>query len=249
MIGYLLYDIKDIDRGSNRNFINWLIEKAKELGIELKLVTDISNLPTPDFILNRGRNYKLNEAFDCMHINTTEVVKIANDKWLTYLKFKDHIKMMPTYKIDDIPKYPCIIKNRFGHGGDDVHWVTKAGSFNSDYIGQDIAPVLGKDLRVYILDNKIYASVLRSSDNFKSNYSLGGHAQLYHLNNDEKEIIQTILDIMPIDYGGIDFLFDQDGKLILNEIEDPVGAKMLYNLTDLDLVEDYLHMVKRKIIK
>jgi len=247
MLGYLLYDPKDIDRGTNRNFINWLIEKAKSLGMELQLVTDPHGMKTPDFVLNRSRDFKFNEAFDCIHINSSEVIRIANDKWLTYQKFKDIVPMMPTYTISQIKDYPCIVKNRFGHGGDDVHWVKEKTDYSDDYIGQDIASVLGKDLRVYIMNNKIYASVLRTSDNFKSNYSLGGHADLYDLNEDEKEIIYKIIDILPIDYGGIDFLFDENNQLILNEIEDPVGAKMLYNLTDFDVVDDYLKMVKKRL--
>lgn len=247
MLGYLFYDQKDIDRGSNRNFINWLIEAAEKKDLDLRLVTQTDQLVTPDFTLNRSRHYQMNEAFDCLHINSTKLVKIANDKWLTYLAFKDIVKMMPTYPIDQIKKYPCIVKHKHGHGGGDVHWVDEEKDFSDDYIGQDIAPVLGKDLRVYIMDNQVYVSILRTSTDFKSNYSLGGQASLYELNDSEHLIIRKILNHLPMDYGGIDFLFDEEGHLILNELEDPVGAMMVYNLTDLDVVDDYLNMVKKKL--
>jgi glutathione synthase/RimK-type ligase-like ATP-grasp enzyme len=250
MLGFLIYDKKDVDRSSNRNFINWLIEEASVYNLTLKLITqddDIKQLDHPDFIINRSRLYQLNIS-DCVQFNSTEVIKIANDKWLTYHFFKDDVKMMPTYKVKDVPHYPCVVKNRFGHGGDDVHWLEDKKDFSDDYIAQDIAGQLGKDLRVYILNNKVYASILRTNDqDFKSNYSLGGQAKLYNLSSEEHQTIQKILNKLPIMYGGIDFLFDENNQLILNEIEDPVGAKMLYNLTDLNIVQDFIKMVSEHV--
>jgi glutathione synthase/RimK-type ligase-like ATP-grasp enzyme len=155
---------------------------------------------------------------------------------------------MTTYKVKDIPHYPCVVKNRFGHGGDDVHWLEDKKEFSDDYIAQDIAGQLGKDLRVYILNNKVYTSILRTNDqDFKSNYSLGGQAKLYNLSSEEHQTIQKILNKLPIMYGGIDFLFDENNQLILNEIEDPVGAKMLYNLTNLNIVQDFIKTVSEHV--
>ena len=45
----------------------------------------------------------------------------------------------------------------------------------------------------------------------------------------------------------MDFLFDSDGGLMLNEIEDVVGARMLYIYTDIDPVKQYLQYIKDKI--
>lgn len=55
------------------------------------------------------------------------------------------------------------------------------------YIYQECSTDLGKDVRVYIVGNKIVASMIRTStESFKSNYSLGGSARPYELNNNEK---------------------------------------------------------------
>lgn len=245
MLGYLIYDKKDVHRGTNHNFITWLIDEAKKYDIELVLYTQ-ENLPdkTPDFIINRSRFYKLSEKFNTFHINDPMVTKIANDKWLTYEYFKDIVPMMTTVLAKDMV-CPCVVKNRFGHGGHDVHLLSDYKAYSDDYIAQDIA-TKGKDLRVYILDNQIYAAVLRTNDqDFKSNYSLGGQAQLYHLNEDEKHCVHKILKKLPMIYGGIDFLFHND-ELVLNEIEDPVGAMMLYNLTDKNIVEDLFKIIIKK---
>ena len=243
MIGYLIYDQKDIDRSTNRNFINWLIDEASHYGLELILVTQTS-LPdkSPDFIINRSRFFQASEKYDCIKFNDTEVTKVANDKWLTYKTFKDILPMMETWLASSNNRYPVVIKSRFGHGGDEVYLVEEQESFSDDFIAQEMATP-GKDLRVYILNNQIYEAVLRTcEDSFKSNYSLGGQARLYNLSDKERKLIQKVLDRLPIFYGGIDFIF-KDGQLILNEIEDPVGAKMLYNLTDKNIVKDYIRLI------
>lgn len=43
---------------------------------------------------------------------------------------------------------------------------------------------------------------------------------------------------------GIDFLFDTDGQIVLNEIEDVAGARMLYACApELDIVHEYVKYV------
>ena len=46
---------------------------------------------------------------------------------------------------------------------------------------------------------------------------------------------------------GIDFLVDEKGKFLFNEIEDVVGARMLYQLTSINLVEKYLQFILEQI--
>ena len=49
-----------------------------------------------------------------------------------------------------------------------------------------------------------------------------------------------------IDYIGIDFLFD-NGHLIFNEIEDTVGARMVYDKTDIDIIKLYCNYIKKEV--
>lgn len=246
MLGYLFYDQKDIQR--NQQFIHWLIESSHQYGLKLELHTqeDYLNLKTPDFIINRSRFFQITDHFQTISFNSARVTKIANDKYLTYLTFKEHVKMLYTSKD---PFFPSVVKTVDGHGGNQV-FLAKDHTFTleGNLIYQEINKVLGKDLRVYILDNKILTSVLRSNNqSFKSNYSLGGHIELYELSPDQEKIVYKILEILPIHYGGIDFLFDENNDLILNEIEDPVGARMLYNLTDINVVDKYIKSISQRL--
>jgi ribosomal protein S6--L-glutamate ligase/gamma-F420-2:alpha-L-glutamate ligase len=183
------------------------------------------------------------------------VIEIANDKLITYNYFKDHFPMLQTEIFTGGENYPYVVKDRFGHGGTQVYLINQIEDiqdffYTENFIQQPLGPQPGKDLRVYILNNEIIASVLRSHPtDFRSNYSLGGNIELYTLDEAQEKAVKRILNILPLDYGGIDFLFDENNQLILNEIEDVVGARMLYNLKQIPMVEMYLSHIKNKISK
>ena len=52
--------------------------------------------------------------------------------------------------------------------------------------------------------------------------------------------------MMDIDYGGMDFIF-HDGKLMFNEIEDAVGARMVYENTEIDIVGLFADYIIEKV--
>ena len=159
-----------------------------------------------------------------------------------------------------------VIKTTNGHGGKEVYmakdYLSNSLYKEDDFCSKDMVlqPLIkgdNKDLRVYILDNKIIGSVLRTGkESFKSNYSLGGYVELYTLNRKEEEIVNNIIELFNVEtpnypvkgifYGGIDFIIDTDGKLLFNEIEDVVGSRMLYNTSDIDIVEEYLKCILKR---
>ena len=257
MFGYLIYDTKDIIR--NESFIQWFLQVSQDYGIPLKLYNhqeDFSRLPKPCYVINRSRKKQISYYYEDQSIpvfNKARVTEIANDKLKTYDQFKDYFPMIETNIFTGGENYPYVVKERFGHGGDQVYLVKNKADikdffYSKNYIQQALGDQPGKDLRVYILNNQIIASVLRSHPtDFRSNYSLGGNIELYPLNAREIKAVNKILEILPLDYGGIDFLFDKKDQLILNEIEDVVGARMLYNLKQTPIVEMYLSHIKKSI--
>lgn len=115
------------------------------------------------------------------------------------------------------------------------------------YIMQQCCSDLGKDVRVYIIGNKIVKAVLRTSaESFKSNYSLGGKVEEYRLNDREKAMVNAIVQKLSLDYAGIDFTF-HNGEAVFNEIEDAVGARMLYQVSDIDIVQLFVDYIVEKM--
>ena len=70
--------------------------------------------------------------------------------------------------------------------------------------------------------------------------------ELYQLTEEQEENINRITALFDFGLVGIDFIVADDGTLLFNEIEDVVGARMLYQCTDINLVKKYLSFIKLK---
>lgn len=217
----------------------------------------------PHFVIMRTVNSLLTKHFELMGVpvfNNSFVSSICNDKQKTYQYVSGaNIEIIDTnfFKKRDCNsiKYPSVVKPSFGSGGENVFLVTNENEFkkainsipDDNIVIQKPASDLGKDLRVYVIKDKIIASILRvSNSDFRSNYSLGGSAKVYNLNSEEKSIIYKIIGLFDFGLVGIDFIFNE-GKILFNEIEDVVGARMLYSITDINIVSLYLDSIIKKI--
>ena len=238
MSGILVYTEKEARRNA------FAVKKFKdELDV---LLVDEKYDGEADFVINRTNDYRVAERFEQKGIrvfNSSELSKIANDKQLCYdIMEKNNIPIMET-------RYrgaPVIKKAVDGHGGTQVYMLESSEEFEDGFVYQKPCDTLGKDLRVWLVGDEIITSVLRESrTDFRSNYCLGGSAAIYELSNDEAELVKKAAEIVHGDYIGIDFIFN-DGKLVFNEIEDTVGARMVYDKTDIDIIKMYCDYIKKQ---
>ena len=153
------------------------------------------------------------------------------------------------------PELPCVAKPVDGHGGQGVFLCRDAAEYAAaaeSLAGRECVlqrPVsdLGRDLRVYMLGCEPVAACLRISDtDFRSNFCLGGRAELHTLTAEERDYVLRIAAEFDFGLAGIDFIYD-GGRPVFNEIEDVVGARMLYALTDIDIADRYLAFILEKI--
>ncbi|MBQ7876299.1 MAG: ATP-grasp domain-containing protein [Clostridia bacterium] len=255
---WLVYDSFEAER--NRRYIDFYFEKCSKKNIDLTLVIveegiDFTSLP--DAAIVRTMNPELSEKLEGMGVkvyNSSFISRIANDKWNTYCYLKDkNIRLPETFLVTEDftpPYYPMVLKPAGGKGGKDVEIVNDEDEFlaykdrvQGRIIAQRVVSDKGKDLRVYVVGNCIIKGMLRVSENdFRSNFCLGGKAVEYDLSEWEKSEIQKVIDQFDIAYAGLDFIFDE-GKIIFNEMEDVVGARMLYTYTDIDIVDIYLNFI------
>ena len=102
-------------------------------------------------------------------------------------------------------------------------------------------------MRVWLIGGEIIASILRvSKTDFRSNFCLGGEAVPYVLSAEETALVKRIAALIDYDYIGIDFVFNH-GKIVFNEIEDSVGARMVYEKTDVDIIALYCEYIKKEL--
>ena len=266
--GVLLYE--ETDAKKNQWFIGHLIETAKDQGIDLSFmiyrkelfIGDNKELIRMDFCINRTRYSYVNVFLEARNVrcyNNLSTVKIANDKWLTYLMCKElEIPVMDTIPFDknsfkDI-EFPVVIKSKNGHGGNEVFWVNNEEELQNiefenenGYIVQKPASVPGVDVRVYVLGDCPIIGVKRSSaSDFRSNFSLGGQVEIFSPTAGQLAMIKKIQKFLATDYVGVDFMLHND-TWILNEIEDVVGARMLYSLSDYDIAEAFIKYICRDL--
>lgn len=276
MTWWLLYDGRDVERNrayiemyfkaceKRRIHLQLMVEEELEIQAangKYRFWKNGEELELPSAVINRTRSFRLAkrlELMGCRVFNNSQLTMLGNDKEmaLDYVGRLGGATMLSvTGNGIEQTGYPCVMKTIDGHGGTEVFWIDGRAEYEQrrkqlagkTFFLQKAATDLGKDLRVYVIGNEIIAAMLRTSrKDFRSNFCLGGNTERYCLSVEERATVQKIVDSLDIDFCGIDFIFDC-GKLIFNEIEDVVGARMLYSHTDIDVVELYVEHILRKI--
>lgn len=259
MKGYVYYSQAESVR--NQAFIADLMNESKKVGIGLHLLAEDEQPDSDaDFILFRDRNTELAAKFDAEGFrlfNRTEVNRIANDKLLTFeLATLLSIPAVPTRKIrtiDEINSYPCVLKTVDGHGGNEVFLCTSEADADTFFLNfhdrklivQPFIESGARDVRVFMIGNTVVGAVKRTGNgSFKSNYTLGGSVEKYTLSSWQEKDVKTISRAIKSDYVGIDFILLPDGRWLLNEIEDPVGARSLYSTHDFSVAGELMKYIK-----
>lgn len=239
MSGVLIYTLQEAKRNA------FSVEKYKKfLGIKL---VDENYRGDADFVINRTNDYRIGEFFENKGIrvfNPSSLSRLANDKQLCYeFMEKNGVDIMPVnYK-----GAPVVKKKTDGAGGKQVYLLDKAEPFEEGYVYQKPCDTLGKDLRVWVIGGEIITSVLRESKtDFRSNFCLGGSATPYTLSNEERKFVEKAVNLVSCDYAGFDFFFN-NGRLVFNEIEDTVGARMVYSVSDIDIIKLYCDYIKNNV--
>ena len=255
--GILVYTSADAEY--NKWFIDHIIEEGRKCNLDIRLVLsdkeEVSDNDI-DFAIVRNRDSKLCKRLEENNIrcfNSSYVVNIGNDKWEMYKDFNSAgIPVMYTQKTK-LP-YPFVMKPVNGHGGENVYLIKNADEYESvisnipddrqgDLIYQVIATEKGRDIRVYVVGGIILTAMERiavdTEKDFRSNYSLNGNAKEHALTDEELKLAAKVADHIKADFVGIDLIYN-NGRPVVNEIEDAVGTRMLYSLTDIDPVREFV---------
>ncbi|MDO4857348.1 MAG: ATP-grasp domain-containing protein [Thermoguttaceae bacterium] len=257
MNAFLIYDRERLAR--NRWFAETLIDKFRSRGwnLELKLAEDMvltKREKLPELVLMRCVRPALSRWFESKGVrvvNSAWVSEICNDKLRTIQHFgASGIPVLESRPLDfsNLFPFPFVLKTLDGHGGQEVFRVENTEQISlilaqipgKSWLIQRLCDTPGRDVRVYVIGNRIVAAMERTSEtDFRSNYSLGGSARKHKMTRMEREVVEKILSLAHFDFVGIDLIFDS-GCPILNEIEDVVGCRMVYAQGDLDILEVFI---------
>ena len=268
MDGWLIYDHEGAEK--NTDYIDYHHEVGLRYGVhfELMYAEDLEkSVPEriPEFAIVRTIRPHINKTLEDKGIptyNNSKVSYTANHKGrcISYIAEETDVPVIPTEIIrsgDDIRKIlkdrqSYVIKPASGHGGKDVRRVSATEHFyneterllkNDDMILQPFIEGPGEDVRVYVIGREIIAAVKRKAPEgeFRANASLGGQVERYKLSKMETEYVSRITDVFDFGMVGIDFIIDAAGDFIFSEIEDVVGARMLYRThPEIDILDRYI---------
>lgn len=254
--GLIAYNKKD--KAPNQWFIDNCLNSLNNDNFSLlykeeKEVLDYIKDNRIDFVIFRARDYELIKAIEARGIrcfNNALTNQVANNKYLTYQFLKEHgFPCIETFLDTDGLSFPYVMKSVDGHGGSEVYLISSKEERkpeNKKYIYQRYLPNKG-DVRLYVLNGKVIGAVKRSNkQDFRSNFSLGGEVETYNPNKEMTEIALKIADLLKSDYIGVDFIIFDKG-FVVNEIEDPVGARMLLKASGVDAVSLFIEDIKSKL--
>ena len=254
-----------IEEGRKCNLDIRLVLSDKEEVSDIDEISYREEVPDNDidFAIVRNRDSKLCKRLEENNIrcfNSSYVVNIGNDKWEMYKDFNSAgIPVMYTQKTK-LP-YPFVMKPVDGHGGENVYLIKNAGEYKraidtkpdektGKFIFQVPATEKGRDIRVYVVGGIILTAMERiavdTEKDFRSNYSLNGNAKEHALTDEELKLAAKVADHIKADFVGIDLIYN-NGKPVVNEIEDAVGTRMLYSLTDIDPVREFVAHIAEHI--
>jgi RimK family alpha-L-glutamate ligase len=238
------------------NLVLGVINNKLEIIYENKIVRDL-----PDGVINRTNNHLVSKQFESKGVrcfNNSHLTQIANDKNLCYQYVsKANIKIQDTlFNNYSLLSFPLVLKNPLGRGGNEVFLIKnenelkeKCSLYPSYTLQSYCENKIAKDLRVYVINNKIVKAILRkSTKDFRANYSISKSAEVYELKDNEISLINKVINLFSIDYAGIDFLINENNELIFNEIEDSVGARALYELTDINIASLYIEHIYKTLL-
>ncbi|MFD1362916.1 ATP-grasp domain-containing protein [Lentibacillus salinarum] len=220
----------------------------------------------PDFAVVRTVEPLLNLHLEKLGIkvyNNAETAYICNHKGLTH----HHVNKLAVPMANTLywsskndlsgpapMPFPFVTKTASGRSGKDVHLVTnineweqlKHTPFTDDLVIQSARDIqFGKDVRVFVVGTDIIGAVLRDNKHdFRANYKLGGSATWYALAKHEITLVKQITEYFRFGMVGIDFLLDQNGRFVFNEIEDVVGSRTLSAVSDTNILRHYVQHIK-----
>lgn len=272
MRGWLIYEKENIQR--NKRFVEFFLDAAEKRKVALSLITTeeiafgvkggalFLQPEKPDFAVVRCMRPDLSRHLEKMGVkvfNNAHVSEICNDKQKTHSFFIENgFPCLDTAFVrPDCPRhpfdYPVVVKASGGCGGRQVYLCPDETAYleNLQKIFPDTAVVQplcdtpGRDVRAYMLGDKLIQAMERYSDgDFRSNFGLHGLARPTELTEEMRFFVEKAARLLDVSLVGVDFVFHQ-GKPYLNEIEDAVGTRMLYQFTDVQIVEEYMDLILR----
>ena len=234
------------------------IESAKKHNVNLLIYNNLdvikilskNNYDKPDFVLFWDKDVKLANYIEQQGIkvfNSSESIRLCDDKSLTYLKLLNCNIKQPKTLFSPLLYYhnasedndfigfiiskfefPLVFKECFGSFGKQVYLLNNVEELKEKIRSVDPWPYIiqefvktsyGKDLRVYVVGGEAKAVMKRENTkgDFRANIEIGSQGTLYNANDKQIDMAVKVAKVLGLDFGGIDLLFGENDEPIFCE--------------------------------
>ena len=106
----------------------------------------------------------------------------------------------------------------------------------------------GKDIRCFVVDGKVVASILREAKKgeFRSNIHQGGTARKVKITAEEKKLAIKAAKIFKLDVAGVDIIRSNKGPLVL-EVNSSPGLEGIEAVTGIDIANSIILAIEKKL--
>ncbi len=210
---------------------------------------------------------RLLEKLGLRLFNCADSIEACDDKARTYLELLSYGIRMPktviapkTFRIDGYPKldflpevervlgYPMVLKECYGSFGQQV-WLVHSyaelleclqGIKNRPFLFQEyIASSAGQDIRIQMVGKRAAAAMRRFNQNdFRANITNGGSMEPYELDEAQLAMARQVMEILKLDFAGIDILFGEHGEPVLCEANSNAHFVNIWKCTGVNAAEE-----------
>lgn len=218
---------------------------------------------TSYFALAVIRQLEKSGVYTC---NNTHSIETVRDKMLLSQLFAQSDLPFPKTMLVKFPVplevvereigFPLVIKNISGARGIGIHLcesptgfrdlmdlIASHGSNHQMILQEFVTTSYGRDLRVFVLGNKVIGCMQRTAkDSFKANFSLGGEVSPYPVTAEIEQLAIDCARLFNLEIAGIDLLFAENGFKICEANSSP-GFKGMEQAMNKDIAIQILEYV------
>ena len=198
--------------------------------------------------------------------NSADAIDICDDKARTFLELLDAGVAMPrtiiapkTFCAEGYPEwdfldqveaqlgYPMVVKECYGSFGQQVHLVKDMDGLRRRMAQIKNRPCLfqqfirsssGHDIRIQMVGREPVAAMYRYHENdFRANITGGGSMKAYTPSEEQVRMARTVMDILGLDFAGVDILFGEGGQPVLCEVNSNAHFINIFQCTGVNAAE------------
>ena len=219
---------------------------------------------------------KMLEKINMPTFNSCDAILTCSDKMLTHIALANKgIPMPKTYagllcynKEQDIKPetldfletlgYPLVVKDSYGALGkgvylaknrEELYSLMNLVKYRAHLFQEYVETSYGRDVRVIVIGNEVVGGMLRKGNNdFRSNVGVGGLGEPFSLTEEMKQLALKVVNILGLDYCGMDMLFGENGPIIC-EVNSNAFFHMFEKVTKINVAQKYVQYILNKMKK